>query len=82
MDHIGNIRLGCRVEEARWDDTNYKRQTVVTRNGGKGAAFGEPYTIVWHYLASALGQSNISRYPNLPGVHTFNGSSCTRHAGR
>ena len=82
MDRIGNIRLGYRVEKACWDDAGYKRQTVVTRKGGKGAAIGEPYTILWDYLASALGQSDTPRYPDLPGVDTFNGSSCTRHAGK
>lgn len=82
MDHTGNIRLGCRVEEARWERYNYNRQTVVARNGGKGAADGKPYTMLWDYLASALGQSDVPRYPKLPGVDTFNGSSCIRHAGK
>ena len=82
MDRIGNIPVGCRVEEARWDDTKYERRTVVTRNSVKGAAIGEPHTIIWDYLASALGQSHIPKYPDLPGLDTFNGSLCTRHAGK
>jgi len=68
-----HIRFNSSVDEARWDDDNQKWRTVVTRLGGKEAEIGRSYTIISDFLVSAVGQLNVPKYPDIPGLDSFAG---------
>ena len=67
-----HIRFSSSVVEARWDDENGKWRTAV-RCLGQEAEFGESYTVTSDFLVSAVGQLNIPKHPEIPGLETFQG---------
>ena len=50
-----------------------KWETRVKVAGGKDAEFGATYTITSDFLVSAVGQLNLPKFPNIPGIETFEG---------
>jgi cation diffusion facilitator CzcD-associated flavoprotein CzcO len=67
------IRFHTAVEEAHWDDTEKKWKTSVTVTGAKDAEFGQHYTITSDFLVSAVGQLNVPKTPDIPGINEFKG---------
>jgi cation diffusion facilitator CzcD-associated flavoprotein CzcO len=67
------IRFNTVVDEAHWDDTEEKWKTSVTVTGAKDAEFGEHYTLTSDFLVSAVGQLNIPKTPDIPGITDFKG---------
>lgn len=41
--------------------------------GAKDAEFGDSYTLKSDFLVSAIGQLNVPRFPNIPGLDKFRG---------
>ena len=74
------MRFNTSVESAQWDDAEKKWKTSVRVTGSKDAEFGDSYTLTSDFLVSAVGQLNVPRYPDIPGVHTFKGR--TMHSAR
>lgn len=68
-----HIRFNSAVEEAHWDDQNYKWRIQVGRLGGKEAEIGRSYTLNSDFLVSAVGQLNIPKYPDIQGLNDFSG---------
>jgi len=67
------IRFNTAVGSAKWDDASKKWYTQVTVQGAKDAEFGASYTIKSDFLVSAVGQLNVPKYPDIPGVDDFKG---------
>ena len=67
-----HIRFNSSVVESRWDDSNNKWRTVV-KHFGCEAEIGEHYTIRSDFLVSGVGQLNMPKYPDIPGLHKFEG---------
>lgn len=67
------IRFNTEVDHARWDDSKKKWTTKVKVSGNKDQEFGEGYEITSDYLVSAVGQLNLPRYPDIPGINDFQG---------
>ena len=67
-----HIRFNSCVDEACWDEDNNKWRTIVKRYGHE-AEIGESYTITSDFLVSAVGQLNIPKYPDIPGLGDFRG---------
>ena len=42
-------------------------------NGGKEAEYGNCYTISSDFLISGVGQANLPKYPDIPGLGSFEG---------
>jgi cation diffusion facilitator CzcD-associated flavoprotein CzcO len=74
------IRFNTSVESADWDDKEKKWKTTVKVIGSKDAEFGESYTLTSDFLVSAVGQLNVPRYPDIPGLKDFKGT--TMHSAR
>jgi cation diffusion facilitator CzcD-associated flavoprotein CzcO len=72
--------LNASVESAQWDDTEQKWKTSVKVTGSKDAEYGDSYTLTSNFLVSAIGQLNVPRYPDIPGLHTLKGK--TMHSAR
>ena len=68
-----HIRFSSSVDEARWDDDDLKWRTEITRLGGKETEIGRSYTITSDFLVSAVGQLNVPKYPDIPGLDSFTG---------
>ncbi|EXJ89692.1 hypothetical protein A1O3_02759 [Capronia epimyces CBS 606.96] len=66
-------RLNTAVESAYWDDATKKWKTTVSVQGGKDAEFGSSYTLTSDFLVSAVGQLNVPRLPDIPGLDEFRG---------
>ncbi|KAL2429410.1 FAD-binding monooxygenase ktnD [Exophiala dermatitidis] len=66
-------RLNTAVDAAKWDDVTKKWKTTVSVLGGKDAEFGSTYTITSDFLVSAVGQLNIPKMPDIPGLDDFRG---------
>ena len=75
-----HIRFSTEVEEARWDEQSNTWKTKVNRLGAKDAEFGKSYTITSEFLVSGVGQLNIPKYPEIPGLDSFKGK--TIHSAR
>lgn len=67
------IRFNTAVESAEWDDVSKKWKTHVSVQGVKDAEFGSSYTITSDFLVSAVGQLNVPRLPDIPGLNDFRG---------
>ena len=61
------------MEKAEWSDKERKWKIKVKIGGGKEAEFGDRYTITSDYLASAVGQLNLPKYPEIQGLGSFQG---------
>jgi cation diffusion facilitator CzcD-associated flavoprotein CzcO len=61
------------VDEARWDDNESKWKVTVNLSGQKDSEFGSSYIIASDFLISAVGQLNLPRYPDIPGLDDFQG---------
>lgn len=72
-DLYRHIRFNTAVESAKWDDATKKWKTEVSVQGAKDAEFGSTYTITSDFLVSAVGQLNVPRMPDIPGVDEFRG---------
>ena len=68
-----HIRFNSTVEEARWDDATHKWKTSVKVGGAKDSQFVEAYEMQSDFLVSAVGQLNVPREPEIPGLHDFQG---------
>lgn len=67
------IRFNTAVESAKWDGSAKKWKTTVSVQGAKDAEFGSTYTITSDFLVSAVGQLNVPRLPDIPGLDDFSG---------
>jgi cation diffusion facilitator CzcD-associated flavoprotein CzcO len=67
------IRFNTAVDSAKWDGTAKKWKTTVSVQGAKDAEFGSTYTITSDFLVSAVGQLNVPRFPDIPGLDEFSG---------
>ena len=67
------IRFSTVAEDARWDDRTAKWNTKVRVLGGKEAECHTMYTITSDFLVSAVGQLNVPKYPEIPGIEKFKG---------
>jgi cation diffusion facilitator CzcD-associated flavoprotein CzcO len=61
------------VEEARWDGAEAKWKTSVSLSGQKDSEFSSSYVIKSDFLVSAVGQLNLPRYPDIPGLEDYQG---------
>ncbi|CAI7670197.1 unnamed protein product [Penicillium pancosmium] len=68
-----HIRFNSTVEEARWDDEESKWKVSVQVSGQKDSEFGNSYIINSDFLISAVGQLNLPREPDIPGLKEFQG---------
>ncbi|CEJ58901.1 hypothetical protein PMG11_07544 [Penicillium brasilianum] len=68
-----HIRFNSAVEEARWDDHESKWRVTVNLSGQKDSEFATSYVITSDFLISAVGQLNLPRYPDIPGLEDFQG---------
>lgn len=67
------VRFNSAVESAKWDDVTKKWRTAVSVQGVKDAEFGSSYTITSDFLVSAVGQLNLPKLPDIPGLDEFQG---------
>ncbi|KAK4942847.1 hypothetical protein LTR10_017423 [Elasticomyces elasticus] len=67
------VRFNTAVDSAKWDDADKKWKTTVSVQGAKDAEFGSTYTITSDFLVSAIGQLNVPRVPDIPGLTEFKG---------
>ncbi|KGO36804.1 hypothetical protein PEXP_006030 [Penicillium expansum] len=75
-----HIRFNSMVEEARWDELETKWQTSVVVSGQKDSEFSSSYILNSDFLVSAVGQLNLPRTPDIPGLGDFQGK--TMHSAR
>ncbi|OOQ90466.1 flavin-binding monooxygenase [Penicillium brasilianum] len=68
-----HIRFNSAVEEARWDDHESKWRVTVNLSGQKDSEFATSYVITSDFLISAVGQLNLPRNPDIPGLEDFQG---------
>ena len=69
-----HIRFNTTVENATWDDEKSKwKVSVSTAKGSKDAEFCEGYDINTDFLVSAVGQLNVPKWPDVPGIQDFEG---------
>jgi cation diffusion facilitator CzcD-associated flavoprotein CzcO len=69
-----HIRFNTTVENAVWDDETKKWKVQVgTAKGSKDAEFCGSYEISTDFLVSAVGQLNVPKWPNIPGIEVFGG---------
>lgn len=68
------VRFNSSVQSAQWDDAGKKWETSVKVIGLKDAEFGESYILKSDFLVSAVGQLNVPRYPDIPGIGVFEGT--------
>ncbi|KAF4220785.1 hypothetical protein CNMCM6805_003155 [Aspergillus fumigatiaffinis] len=68
-----HIRFNSAVEEARWDDADLKWKLRVNVSGGKDSQYLESYEITTDFLVSAVGQLNVPRMPDIPGLDDYKG---------
>ena len=73
-DLFNHIRFNTTVESATWSDKEKKWKTKVTVAVGKDAEFGDEYTISSDFLVSAVGQLNVPKKPDIPGLEDFKGT--------
>jgi cation diffusion facilitator CzcD-associated flavoprotein CzcO len=70
------IRFNSTVDSATWDDAEKKWKTNISVSGGsKDAEFGSHYTLTSDFLVSAVGQLNMPKTPDIPGLSSFKGKS-------
>lgn len=68
-----HIRFNSTVEEARWDDSESKWKVNVKVSGQKDSEYGNSYVLNSDFLISAVGQLNLPREPDIPGLKDFKG---------
>lgn len=69
-----HVRFNTEVEEARWDAATHKWLTKVKLTGGKDAEFYvDGYTLSSDFLVSGVGQLNLPKMPDIPGLDSFKG---------
>ncbi|CEL05224.1 hypothetical protein ASPCAL06343 [Aspergillus calidoustus] len=67
------IRFNSEVKQARWDDEEMKWKINVEVSGDKDSQFASSYVLNSDFLASAVGQLNVPREPDIPGLRDFQG---------
>ncbi|KAI9372354.1 hypothetical protein BJX61DRAFT_534017 [Aspergillus egyptiacus] len=70
-----HIRFNSTVDEARWDDASRQWKVRVSVSGAKDSQFQSSYEISSNVFISGVGQLNMPRWPDLPGVDDFKGKS-------
>lgn len=75
-----HIRFNSTVDEARWDDIESKWKTSIMVSGQKDSEFSTSYVLNSDFLVSAVGQLNLPRTPDIPGLEDFQGK--TMHSAR
>lgn len=75
-----HIRFNSTAEEAHWDEEEAKWRIKLSLSGQKDSEFSSAYVINSDFLVSAVGQLNLPRYPNIPGLDDFQGK--TMHSAR
>ncbi|KAH0167661.1 FAD/NAD(P)-binding domain-containing protein, partial [Aureobasidium melanogenum] len=69
-----HIRFNTTVETATWNDETKKWKIhVSTAKGSKDAEFNPEYDINADFLVSAVGQLNVPKWPQIPGLKEFEG---------
>ena len=69
-----HIRFNSTVENATWiEETKKWKVSVSTAKGSKDAEFCEGYDINTDFLVSAVGQLNVPKWPDVPGLKDFEG---------
>ncbi|KAJ5494297.1 hypothetical protein N7463_010384 [Penicillium fimorum] len=68
-----HIRFNSTVVEARWNDIESKWKTSVMVSGQKDSEFSSSYVLNSDFLVSAVGQLNLPRTPDIPGLEDFQG---------
>ncbi|TIA21567.1 cyclohexanone monooxygenase [Aureobasidium pullulans] len=69
-----HVRFNTTVENATWDDEVKKWIVhVSTAKGSKDAEFNPEYDISADFLVSAVGQLNVPKWPQIPGLKEFQG---------
>ncbi|KAG9832771.1 FAD/NAD(P)-binding domain-containing protein, partial [Aureobasidium melanogenum] len=69
-----HIRFNTTVENATWNDETKKWKIhVSTAKGSKDAEFNPEYDINADFLVSAVGQLNVPKWPDIPGLKEFEG---------
>lgn len=68
-----HIRFNSTAEEARWDDIECRWKTSVMVSGQKDIEFSTSYVLNSDFLVSAVGQLNLPRTPDIPGLEDFQG---------
>ncbi|KAL2858012.1 hypothetical protein BJY01DRAFT_259074 [Aspergillus pseudoustus] len=67
------IRFNSEAKEARWDEEEKKWRISVEVSGDKDSQFASSYILNSDFLASAVGQLNVPREPDIPGLKDFQG---------
>lgn len=71
---LQHFRFNTEVRDARWDEGEKKwRVNVKTASGSKEAEYNPEYEIKTDFLVSAVGQLNVPKWPEIPGVDGFAG---------
>ncbi|KAL3467688.1 hypothetical protein BJX64DRAFT_283156 [Aspergillus heterothallicus] len=70
-----HIRFNTTVKEARWDDDERRWKVQVSVSGVKTSEFQSAYELSANVLISGVGQLNLPRWPDLPGIDDFKGKS-------
>ncbi|KAL2823959.1 hypothetical protein BJY01DRAFT_256552 [Aspergillus pseudoustus] len=70
-----HIRFNTTVKEARWDDATRQWKVQVSVSGVKTSEFQSAYELTANILISGVGQLNLPRWPDLPGIDDFKGKS-------
>ncbi|KAL4864933.1 hypothetical protein BDV12DRAFT_175457 [Aspergillus spectabilis] len=70
-----HIRFNSTVEEARWDENTREWRVQVKVSGVKDAQFQSAYELSANVLISGVGQLNMPRWPEIPGIEEFKGKS-------
>lgn len=61
------------MEQAEWDETEARWRTTVNLSAQKDSEYLNSYVIDSDFLVSAVGQLNLPREPDIPGLHDFQG---------
>lgn len=72
-DLFSYIRFNTTVESAAWSDAEKRWKIRVTVAGGKDAEFDSEYEISCDFLVSAVGQLNMPKIPEIPGMDEYKG---------
>ncbi|KAL4883519.1 hypothetical protein BJY04DRAFT_226536 [Aspergillus karnatakaensis] len=70
-----HIRFNSAVEAAEWDEGNRLWKIDVKVSGVKDAQFQSAYELSANILIGAVGQLNLPRWPEIPGIEGFKGKS-------
>ncbi|KAL2867629.1 sulfatase domain protein [Aspergillus lucknowensis] len=70
-----HIRFNSTVKEARWDGKDRQWKVQVSVSGSKASEYHSAYELSANVLISGVGQLNLPRWPDIPGIDDFKGKS-------